>query len=56
MPKVVRKLGNCKKKLIQIIKKFNPTYKTKYEFMKKPTVIVKSRCHLECTCIDDIGI
>jgi len=31
MPKAVRKLVNCKK-LIQIIKKFNPTYKTKYEW------------------------
>jgi len=44
------------RKLIRIIKKFNPTYKTKYEFTKKHTVIAKSRCHLECPCIDDIGI
>jgi len=55
MPKAVRKLVNCKKKLIQIIKEFNPTY-FKYEFTKKPTVIAKSRCRLECPCIDDIGI
>ena len=55
MPKAVRQLVNSKK-LIQIIRKFKPTFKTKYKFTKKPTVIAKSRCHLECPYIDDIGI